>query len=158
MHSLEVSRRWENLQHPYIVFHANKKNFAFMGIYLDRRRYQFVNPNTNEVFMIQGLELKSTHRIALLTHRIPIYENFNEFPVTKKINTLREVMSLDETDQLNFNPDPSYELTMDNCLKLKAIFMRLRCNNPVVIMGETGCGKTRMIKFLSDLHLRPKVS
>ena len=54
MHSLEVSRRWENLQHPYIVFHANKKNFAFMGIYLDRRRYQFVNPNTNEVFMIHS--------------------------------------------------------------------------------------------------------
>ena len=26
-----------------------------------------------------------------------------------------------------------------------------RCNIPVVIMGETGCGKTRLIRFMCDL-------
>ena len=39
------------------------------------------------------------------------------------------------------DPDPSYELTMDNLLKIIAIYMRLRANIPVIIMGETGCGK-----------------
>jgi hypothetical protein len=36
------------------------------------------------------------------------------------------------------DPDPSYELTMDNLLKIIAIYMRLRANIPVIIMGETG--------------------
>ena len=26
-----------------------------------------------------------------------------------------------------------------------------RCNIPVVLMGETGCGKTRLIKYMCDL-------
>ena len=26
-----------------------------------------------------------------------------------------------------------------------------RCGIPVVIMGETGCGKTRLIRFMCDL-------
>ena len=29
--------------------------------------------------------------------------------------------------------------------------MFCRCNIPVVIMGETGCGKTRLIRFMCDL-------
>jgi len=63
-------------------------------------------------------------------------------------------MGLDQPDQLGLDPDPSYQINLDTCLKLMAIYMRWRCNNPVVIMGETGCGKTRMVKFLSDLYLR----
>jgi len=27
-----------------------------------------------------------------------------------------------------------------------------RCNIPVVIMGETGCGKTRLIRYMCDLQ------
>ena len=29
--------------------------------------------------------------------------------------------------------------------------MPCRCNIPVVIMGETGCGKTRLIRYMSEL-------
>uniref|UniRef100_UPI00193A976F E3 ubiquitin-protein ligase rnf213-alpha-like n=1 Tax=Styela clava TaxID=7725 RepID=UPI00193A976F len=49
------------------------------------------------------------------------------------------------------DPDPTYELTTNNVLKMLAIYMRFLCNIPVIIMGETGCGKTRMIKFMSEL-------
>lgn len=157
MHLLEMSRKWENMTHPYIIFNADHTTFTFMGIYVDRKHYKFVNPNTNEIIDLPELELKSNMRIALLTQRVPIFENFNNFPRTKKINNIRIVMGLNQPDQLGFDPDPTYQLTMDNSLKLMAIFMRLRCNNPVVIMGETGCGKTRMIKYLSDLHLRSTV-
>ncbi|OXB61070.1 hypothetical protein ASZ78_013633 [Callipepla squamata] len=50
------------------------------------------------------------------------------------------------------NPDETYELTTDNVLKILAIEMRFRCNIPVVIMGETGCGKTRLVNFLCKLR------
>ena len=70
------------------------------------------------------------------------------------------------------DPDPSYVLTVDNVIKILAIQMRFRyimalshpklhalihlvflhrCNIPVVIMGETGCGKTRLIRYMCDL-------
>jgi len=50
------------------------------------------------------------------------------------------------------DPDESYELTGDNVKKILAIHMRFRCNIPVVIMGETGCGKTRLIRYLCGLQ------
>ena len=33
-----------------------------------------------------------------------------------------------------------------------------RCDIPVVIMGETGCGKTRLIKFMCSLQKPPGVN
>lgn len=37
-------------------------------------------------------------------------------------------------------------------MKMLAIHMRFRCEIPVIIMGETGCGKTRLVRFLCDLQ------
>jgi hypothetical protein len=34
----------------------------------------------------------------------------------------------------------SYVMTNDNLLKMVAIFARVRCKIPVVLMGECGCG------------------
>ena len=52
-------------------------------------------------------------------------------------------------------PDESYVLTTDNVKKIMAIYMRFRCGIPVVIMGETGCGKTRLIRFMCELQKPP---
>ena len=55
------------------------------------------------------------------------------------------------------DPDPTYELTMDNLLKILAIYMRLRSNIPVIVMGETGCGKTRLCKYMCKLQVDPNM-
>eukprot|EP01028_Stygiella_incarcerata_P005073 TRINITY_DN217_c3_g1_i4.p1 TRINITY_DN217_c3_g1~~TRINITY_DN217_c3_g1_i4.p1 ORF type:complete len:2356 (+),score=543.99 TRINITY_DN217_c3_g1_i4:105-7172(+) len=39
-----------------------------------------------------------------------------------------------------------YEVTNDNLTKMIFILYRLRCGLPVVLMGETGCGKTALIR------------
>ena len=36
-----------------------------------------------------------------------------------------------------------------------AIYMRLKACIPVIIMGETGCGKTRLCKYMCELQIRP---
>lgn len=76
-----------------------------------------------------------------------------------KIGKLLNVMGVQWANNLNQaaieDPDPSYELTMDNLLKILAIYMRLRANIPVIIMGETGCGKTRLCKYMCDLQKKP---
>ena len=42
-------------------------------------------------------------------------------------------------------------LTRDNFLKLALIYLRIKSNQPVIIMGETGVGKTCVISYLSDV-------
>lgn len=41
--------------------------------------------------------------------------------------------------------------TRDNFLKMALIYQRLRSSQPVLIMGETGVGKTAVISYLANL-------
>jgi len=45
----------------------------------------------------------------------------------------------------------SYVFTADNFIKLILISLRLRTNVPVILMGETGCGKTSLIRIIAKL-------
>ena len=42
-------------------------------------------------------------------------------------------------------------LTKDNIIKMAIIYLRIMSRIPVIIMGETGVGKTILIKYLSKL-------
>ena len=44
-----------------------------------------------------------------------------------------------------------YVFTPDNFIKMILILLRIRANIPVIMMGETGCGKTSLIKMLFKL-------
>ena len=66
----------------------------------------------------------------------------------EKMQRLCSVMGIN----WGYDPDASYELTGDNVKKILAIYMRFRCGIPVVIMGETGCGKTRLIRYMCGLQ------
>jgi ABC-type dipeptide/oligopeptide/nickel transport system ATPase subunit len=42
-------------------------------------------------------------------------------------------------------------LTIDNILKIVSIYFRILSGIPVIIMGETGCGKTALIDALCKM-------
>ena len=44
-----------------------------------------------------------------------------------------------------------YVFTADNFVKMILILLRIRADIPVIMMGETGCGKTSLITMLSKL-------
>ena len=44
-----------------------------------------------------------------------------------------------------------YVFTADNFIKMILILLRIRENIPTIMMGETGCGKTSLIRKLSEL-------
>eukprot|EP00750_Incisomonas_marina_P010789 INCI16307.8.p1 GENE.INCI16307.8~~INCI16307.8.p1 ORF type:complete len:4556 (+),score=887.02 INCI16307.8:48-13670(+) len=52
-------------------------------------------------------------------------------------------------------PSPGYVLTADNLLKMLSIFSRIRAGLPVIIMGETGCGKSSLIRQMCALAKVP---
>ena len=43
----------------------------------------------------------------------------------------------------------NYALTPDNLMKMALIYMRMSARQPVILMGETGCGKTSLIRYLA---------
>lgn len=43
-----------------------------------------------------------------------------------------------------------YILTPDNLLKMSLIHLRAQCGLPIVMMGDAGCGKTSLLKFLAE--------
>ena len=45
----------------------------------------------------------------------------------------------------------NYVFTPDNFIKMIFILMRIKADIPVIMMGETGCGKTSLIRKLSEL-------
>ena len=47
--------------------------------------------------------------------------------------------------------DENYILTLDYTLKMLNIHERRECGIPVIIEGETGVGKTELLKILSKL-------
>ena len=47
----------------------------------------------------------------------------------------------------------NYILTPDNFLKIILLIQRMRAHVPIILIGETGCGKTSMIRYLIE-HIK----
>ncbi|XP_042252605.1 E3 ubiquitin-protein ligase rnf213-beta [Thunnus maccoyii] len=152
---LTIRKHWENESHPYIFFNADRFSMSFLGFNVKRggRRNTLnaVDPHSPRILiedvmsqeLFQGLE----------RNRISLIEDFDQLERPDKIKRISCVVGAKKgIMDRNFDPDPTYELTADNVMKMLAIHMRFRCGIPVVIMGETGCGKTRLVRFLCDLQ------
>ena len=147
----QLRRHWEEDVHPYLFFNEDHVSMTFLNFVVDSR-CNLVNPKQTLEVLEQGLMSKSLLD-GLKRQRVDLNQNFDQFSRKNKLVTLCRVMGLDEDLD---DPDPTYELTTDNVLKLLAIHMRFRCGIPVVVMGETGCGKTRMVEFMSKLKYASK--
>lgn len=144
-----IRKRWESEPHPYIFFNDDHVSMTFIGFHLQpnaQNGVDAIDPSTQRVIkrnimtreLYEGLQLQ----------RVPFNIDFDQLPRGDKIERLCNVLGI----QWPLDPDETYELTTDNILKMLAIHMRFRCGIPVIIMGETGCGKTRLIKFLCELR------
>nr|CAI9700547.1 unnamed protein product [Rangifer tarandus platyrhynchus] len=144
-----LRKRWESEPHPYVFFNSDHTSMTFIGFHfhsnqnggvdaIDRLSGKVIKKDVMTVQLYQGL----------LLQRVPFNVDFDQLPRHEKLERLCLALGI----QWATDPDETYELTTDNMLKILAIEMRFRCGIPVIIMGETGCGKTRLIKFLSDLQ------
>ena len=90
------------------------------------------------------------------------YRNFTHDMFLKEIkeilNIENPILNKDKTDKTNKKGLKSieeivgeYVFTADNFIKMILILLRIRENIPTIMMGETGCGKTSLIRKLSEL-------
>ena len=66
-------------------------------------------------------------------------------------NFIFELISICQTPySRNINEKlKNYEFKIDNFIKMILIYLRIRAKIPIILMGETGCGKTSLIEALS---------
>ncbi|XP_041331790.1 E3 ubiquitin-protein ligase RNF213-like, partial [Pyrgilauda ruficollis] len=143
-----IRKKWESEPHPYLFFNEDRVSMTFIGFHFHRTRNHIdaINPLNGNV--IKKNIMTAQLYQGLLLQRVPFNVPFDQLTRKEKLERLCMVLGLPRV----FDPDKTYELTTDNVLKILAIEMRFRCNIPVVIMGETGCGKTRLVKFLCQLR------
>lgn len=152
--SLTVRKRWENESHPYIFFNADRFSMSFLGFNVKkdewRNNLNAVDPGSLRVLIPDVMSERLFQ--DLKRQNISLSGDFDQLPRKDKIRRISLVVGARKGTDGNFDPDPTYELTADNVMKMLAIHMRFRCGIPVVIMGETGCGKTRLVSFLCALQ------
>ncbi|XP_062387528.1 E3 ubiquitin-protein ligase rnf213-alpha [Sardina pilchardus] len=144
-----IRKRWESEPHPYIFFNDDHISMTFIGFHLQpnaQNGVDAIDPSTQRVIKRNIMTRELFEGLKL--NRVPFNMDFDQLPRGEKIERLCNVLGI----QWPLDPDETYELTTDNILKMLAIHMRFRCGIPVIIMGETGCGKTRLIKFLCELR------
>ncbi|XP_075760215.1 E3 ubiquitin-protein ligase RNF213 isoform X4 [Pelodiscus sinensis] len=144
-----IRKKWESEPHPYIFFNEDRISMTFIGFHLQPNNnggIDAINPTTGNI--IKKNVMTTQLYQGLVLQRVPFNINFDQLPRSEKLEKLCMVLGI----QWPMDPDETYELTTDNILKIFAIEMRFRCGIPVIIMGETGCGKTRLIKFLCELR------
>uniref|UniRef100_A0A4X1UID3 E3 ubiquitin-protein ligase RNF213 n=1 Tax=Sus scrofa TaxID=9823 RepID=A0A4X1UID3_PIG len=144
-----LRKRWESEPHPYVFFNGDHMSMTFIGFHFQANQNGFVdaiNPASREVIK-RNVMTAQLHE-GLVLQKVPFNVDFDRLPRHEKLAKLCLALGI----QWPTDPDDTYELTTDNMLKILAIEMRLRCGIPVIVMGETGCGKTRLIRFLSDLR------
>ncbi|XP_042198225.1 E3 ubiquitin-protein ligase rnf213-alpha isoform X2 [Callorhinchus milii] len=143
-----IRKKWECEPHPYIFFNSDHTSMTFIGFHLQengRGSVDAVNPANRQVIK-EDVMSRQLYQ-GLLLQRVPFNLDFDKLERGEKIERLTMVLGI----EWPLDPDDTYELTTDNILKILAIHMRFRCGIPVIIMGETGCGKTRLIRFLCEL-------
>ncbi|KAL2100664.1 hypothetical protein ACEWY4_002425 [Coilia grayii] len=144
-----IRKRWESEPHPYIFFNDDHISMTFIGFHLQpnaQNGVDAIDPSTQRVIKRNIMSIGLYEGLKL--QRVPFNIDFDQLPRGEKIERLCNVLGI----QWPLDPDETYELTTDNILKMLAIHMRFRCGIPVIVMGETGCGKTRLIKFLCELR------
>ena len=75
------------------------------------------------------------------------FEDYRNMTQETGIALLCEIMNVKKEEMGNV--DQSFVLTIDNIMKMLAVWFRVGSQIPVVIMGETGCGKTFSINYLA---------
>ncbi|GLD49345.1 E3 ubiquitin-protein ligase rnf213-alpha-like protein, partial [Lates japonicus] len=144
-----IRKRWETEPHPYIFFNDDHVSMTFIGFHLqpnEQNSVDAIEPTSGRVIK-KNVMTRALYE-GLKLQRVPFNIDFDSLPRGEKIERICSVLGI----QWPLDPDETYELTTDNILKMLAIHMRFRCGIPVIIMGETGCGKTRLIKFLCELR------
>ena len=150
---------------------TNKKTFSFKDI---KPSMILINEDEQSISEIGTCDTNTEERKILealfnsdktkITNDIPNYKQMTPEEFLVEVRKVLDLYNkLDKNDpngvevykgkKLEYLKDivDNYVFTEDNFVKLILISLRLRANVPVVLMGETGAGKTSLLKIIAKL-------
>ena len=132
--------RWDDSNHLVIAFDCHIAQ-TFTMLYRDRDK---LDKDLEDLMKPQGPLLQSRPDDPL-----PSLQSLDQSELRTLAARLTST-NLQPVDQ--FSESDEYAYTTDNLLKMALIIQRVQAHIPVVIMGETGCGKTSLIRHLAHIH------
>jgi energy-coupling factor transporter ATP-binding protein EcfA2 len=128
---------WENSDHPVAVWLMAPDGVSVDGVNILSLNARFVDAFINR-------NLKATLGPGGICHPpIEFNRDWSKLKNAEGVEILRHAMGWEGqvADRLN----PRYVLTVDNLLKMLSISLRVKFGMPVIVMGETGCGKSSLM-------------
>ena len=124
--------QWADNNHLVIVFHSLEA-LTISALYRD---LSLVPTNVHELFKTQAVKGK----------KIDDFTKMNQKQLQNRLDLIVRTTPREKDDSLQ---KMEYALTPDNILKMVLIIQRIRAGIPVIVMGETGCGKTSLVRYLA---------
>ena len=133
---------YNNIKTPLIFLRDNANSYI-----------SIISHNNSDIQSIkQIINLKENENV------IPDYKNFSQrdfYKELKLILNLENPIDKNSPEKNNLNNIKDivgyYVITADNFFKMLLLLLRIREKVPVIMMGETGCGKTSLIRKLDEL-------
>ncbi|MDC0366871.1 ATP-binding protein [bacterium] len=172
LEALQKMASWEDTDHPvtilipckaapltthYYTIFSLRPGVA-SGYISDRMRNEVVKQLGIHVEKDWGkvTDAEARHEVQLIGGIITeedIHENADD------LQELQEMFKVQQVAATFADPvSPGYVMTVDNLAKMLSIMTRIETQCPVIIMGETGCGKTSLIRAMCGLlHLPLRV-
>ena len=126
--------------------------------------YKMTNKDNGQFIEIYNFERKDQNQVSVNFQKLVKQVTGQVInPSYKYLKRLKDVLNLDNDVEKNIEDKKSllsilekgetdnYVITDDNYKKMVLLIYRIKANIPVIIMGETGCGKTSLIIKLSQL-------
>ena len=148
----EAKQSFDKIKEIYDEYKLSKDikdNGQFIEIYDFNRKnalddfYNLVKQAINEVLNPSYKYLKRLKQLLNLPNEV----EDNEFNKTSN----KELLSLATILKKDKDKENNYVITNDNYKKMVLLIYRIQANVPVIIMGETGCGKTALVKKLYQI-------
>jgi len=147
-----------NNQHKVISF----DNIDFSLIFFHEGSSQLLSIITNKNKLdqeYQDLLLIKNSQSVKEKDKIKELPNYKTYTQKQFLEELKNILDINNPIERGKGSDKisleeivgNYVFTADNFLKIVLILLRIRANIPVIMMGETGCGKTSLIRKLSEL-------
>lgn len=168
----ERMKNWEDTDHPIAVLIPRKENpsrtqnltiFALnrehTHRFIDREMFssveQVLSINLSRDWaLISEREAKQTIEDLAGVLDILFANQSRVTGVKMRYETQQEMCTRCRVEKPEEAP-PGYVMTVDNMAKMLSIFGRLQADLPVIIMGETGCGKSSLLRQMCALIRAP---
>lgn len=157
---------FDKIKPSLVFFHEDGQTFSIIST---------CNPNEDEYKNL--LEIRNIPIMMNNYEGKELYKelnNYSKFEHRMFLKEIKEILNIhnpidksekEQIDKLNKNKNKNsktdlktieeivgeYVFTSDNFIKMILILLRIRENIPIIMMGETGCGKTSLIRKLSEL-------